>query len=178
VPAEFEPSDEAVFDFRCDVAAGLHEPIPEMVTEAASLGEFRNVVGDEPGLMAMSEPVKCQAWPNRSGAFVCVAVDSWPENPAIKSAAPKRVTQWAREYEIAGGGGEVHLQQAGEEAGQGGAGGGGCLGRPEPELTGGFVQSTGIRVDGDGAMAKVDVVALQTGKLAPPTSGPRRGDDQ
>jgi hypothetical protein len=31
VPAEFEPADEAVFDFRCDVTVGLDEPIAEMV---------------------------------------------------------------------------------------------------------------------------------------------------
>jgi len=43
LPAELESADEAVFDFRGDVAVGLHEPVTEMVTEAPRLGDFGDV---------------------------------------------------------------------------------------------------------------------------------------
>ena len=69
VPAKLEPADESVLDFRGDVAVGFHEPIAEMMTETACLGDFGNVISDEPGLMTVPEPVECQARPNRRGAF-------------------------------------------------------------------------------------------------------------
>ena len=64
-PAEFESADESVFDFRDDMAVGLHESILEVVTEPSSLRDFWNVVGDEPRLMTVSESVESQARPNR-----------------------------------------------------------------------------------------------------------------
>jgi hypothetical protein len=78
--------------FRGDVAVGLHEPISEMVTEAPSLSDFGNVIGDEPGLMAMPEPMKRQVWSNRHGALSAVAVNGGSKHAAVENAASQRVT--------------------------------------------------------------------------------------
>jgi hypothetical protein len=40
------------------------------------------------------------------------------------------------------------------------------------------VKGVGVRVDGDGAVTEVDVVALQAGELAPATPCPRCGDHE
>jgi hypothetical protein len=50
----FESADESVFDLRCDVAVGLDESVVEVVAQSAGLGDFGDVVGDEPGFVAVS----------------------------------------------------------------------------------------------------------------------------
>lgn len=52
-PAVFESADEPVFDFGGDVAVGLDEPVGQVVAESAGLGDFGDVVGDEPGLVTV-----------------------------------------------------------------------------------------------------------------------------
>lgn len=85
VPAEFEAADEAVFDFGCDVAVGLDEPVTEMVTEASGLADFGDVAGDEPGLVAVPESVEGQAGSNCRGAFPVVAVTAGRNTRRSKS---------------------------------------------------------------------------------------------
>lgn len=61
-PSSIEAMQEFVFDFRCDVAVGLHETVGQVVPEAFGLGDFWDAVGDEPGLMRVPQAVECQTW--------------------------------------------------------------------------------------------------------------------
>ncbi|WP_284746702.1 hypothetical protein [Amycolatopsis sp. RTGN1] len=40
------------------------------------------------------------------------------------------------------------------------------------------MQRTHQRINHDHATSEIDIVAMETGQLAPPAAGPRRGDDQ
>jgi hypothetical protein len=62
VPAVLECVEKSVFDFGCDVAVGLDEAVGEVVAEASGLGDFGDVVGDEPGLVTVSQAVVRPGW--------------------------------------------------------------------------------------------------------------------
>nr|WP_235999413.1 hypothetical protein [Qaidamihabitans albus] len=61
VPAAFEGGEESVFDFGGDMAVGLDDAVVEAVPESAGLGDFGDLVGDEPGFVAVAQPVEGQA---------------------------------------------------------------------------------------------------------------------
>lgn len=73
VPAVFEVSQEPAFEFGGDVAVGLDDAVVQVVAQAAGLGDFRDVVGDQPGFVAVAQPVEGQAGLDRVGA--CGRVD-------------------------------------------------------------------------------------------------------
>jgi hypothetical protein len=178
-PAVFESADEPVLDLGGDVAVGLDEPVRQVMAKSPCLGDFGDVVGDEPGLVTVPQPVECEARSDRHGAFLGVAVDGGAEDPPVEGAPTQWMTVDAGEHKLVVGGGEVHLKESCEEPGQGdGAGCGRCLGRAKPEPVRGFMQSVGVRVDGDGPLAGVDAVALKAGEFAPAAAGPGCGDDQ
>jgi hypothetical protein len=88
VPALFECSQESVFQFGGDVAVGFDDAVVEAVAESAALGDFGDVVGDEPGFVAVSESVEGQAAPDRGGVRGPAAVDGGPEDSADEGRAP------------------------------------------------------------------------------------------
>jgi len=65
----------------------LYDAVVQMVAESAGLGYFGCAAGDEPGFVAMPQPVECQPWPDgvradvRAGVVV-VAVDGGVEHTA------------------------------------------------------------------------------------------------
>ncbi|WP_243726926.1 hypothetical protein [Actinocrispum wychmicini] len=63
-PGVFEGGLDAGFDFVGDVAVDLHDTLVEAVAQSSGLGDFGDVGGDEPGLVAVSEFVECQAGPD------------------------------------------------------------------------------------------------------------------
>lgn len=87
VPAVFEGGEELVFDFGGDVAVGLDDTVVEAVAESAGLGDFGDVVGDEPGFVAVPQTVESQAASDGVEAVV-VAVDGGPEGTADEGGAP------------------------------------------------------------------------------------------
>jgi hypothetical protein len=80
----FEAADESGFDFECDVAVDLDQPVGEVVAESFGLGDFGNVISDEPRLVTVPQPMERQARPDRVQAMVGVAIDGWPEDPAVE----------------------------------------------------------------------------------------------
>jgi hypothetical protein len=54
VPAVFQGGEKLVFDFGGDVAVGLDDAVVEPVAESAGLSDFGDMVGDEPGFVAVS----------------------------------------------------------------------------------------------------------------------------
>lgn len=58
VPAMFEVREESLFEFGGDVAVGLDDAVVQVVAEAAGLGYFGDVVGDEPCLWLWRSPWK------------------------------------------------------------------------------------------------------------------------
>lgn len=50
----FKVVEESFFEFGCDVAVGFDDAVVQVVTEAAGLGDFGDVVGDEPGFVAVA----------------------------------------------------------------------------------------------------------------------------
>jgi hypothetical protein len=88
VPALFECSQESVFQFGGDVAVGFDDAVVEAVAESAALGDFGDVVGDEPGFVAVSESVEGQAAPDRGGVRGPAALDGGPEDSADEGRAP------------------------------------------------------------------------------------------
>lgn len=57
------------------------------MSEASRLRDFGDFVGDQPGLVAVSQAVECEAWADWMGAFAEVAVDGGPEYAAVEGAA-------------------------------------------------------------------------------------------
>jgi hypothetical protein len=53
LPASFQSLKQTGFDFGGDVAGYLDEAVGEVVAEASGLGDFGDVVGDEPGFVAV-----------------------------------------------------------------------------------------------------------------------------
>jgi hypothetical protein len=87
VPASFEVFEEFGFDLRGDVAIDLDESVGQVVSEAAGLSDFRDLVSDQPGLVTVPQAVEREARADRMGAFSEVAVDGGPEHAAIEGAA-------------------------------------------------------------------------------------------
>ncbi|WP_156960725.1 hypothetical protein [Amycolatopsis taiwanensis] len=54
MPAVFECGEEPVFEFGGDVTVGLDDAVVEAVSESAGLGDLGDVVGDEPGFVAVA----------------------------------------------------------------------------------------------------------------------------
>ena len=73
VPAVLQPGEQAVFDFGGDMGVGLSDLVVEDVAQSAGLGDLGDVVGDHPGLVAVSEPVEGQAGFHRGQPQVRVA---------------------------------------------------------------------------------------------------------
>ena len=87
VPAPFEVLEELGFDLRGDVAVDLGQPVGQMVPKAPCLSDLRNVVGDQSGLVTVSEAVEGEAGSDRVCAFAEVAVNGGSEHPAVEGAA-------------------------------------------------------------------------------------------
>ena len=87
LPAVLEAVQEPVFDFGGDVAVGFDEPVGQVVAKAAGLGDFRDTVGDQAGLVAVPQSMKCQPASHWLGPFVWVAVDGGSEHAAVEVAA-------------------------------------------------------------------------------------------
>ena len=88
LPPAFESLKEAAFDFGGDMAVDLDEAVGEVVAQAFGLGDFGDAVGDEPGLVAVPQPMKGQSGSNGIGGFAVVAVNGWAENAAVEATAP------------------------------------------------------------------------------------------
>jgi hypothetical protein len=58
-----------------------------VVSEASGLCDLGNVVGDQPGLVAVAQAVEGEAGADRVGAFAEVAVDGGAEYAAVEGAA-------------------------------------------------------------------------------------------
>jgi hypothetical protein len=65
VPAGLEALEHPPVDLRGDVGVGLVDPVLEVVPEPACLGDLRDAVRDEPGLLAVRKPMERQSRPDR-----------------------------------------------------------------------------------------------------------------
>jgi hypothetical protein len=87
--------EKAAFDFGGDLDVDLDQPVGEVVAEAFSLGDFGDAVGDEPGLVAVPQPMKGQFGSNGVGAL------RWSpsmEHATVEGTAPQRMAAWAGEH--------------------------------------------------------------------------------
>ena len=94
LPAALQAMQQAGFDFGGDVAVDFDESVGEVVAESAGLGDFGNVVGDQPGFMTVPQPMKCQPGSDRIRAnsgvgSLVVAVHRRSEDTAVKCTAPQ-----------------------------------------------------------------------------------------
>ena len=59
MPACLEPIEQPLLDLGRDVGVGLDDPVVEMVSQTAGLGDLRYAVGDQPTPRAPPDRVGC-----------------------------------------------------------------------------------------------------------------------
>jgi hypothetical protein len=74
--------------------------LDKVEAESAGLGDFGDVVGDEPGFVAVPQSVEGESGADGHGAFPRVAIDCGPEHAAQEVAASEGVAVWGLDGEL------------------------------------------------------------------------------
>jgi hypothetical protein len=160
VPAPLKVLEQALLDLRGDVRVGLDDPVVQVMTESAGLRDLRCAARDQPGLVAVPQPVERQPRPDRRTARLrlgrLAAVDGGAEDAAKEGRARQRYQE--------------RRQRDRPRRSPG-------LRRTQPPHRPRLVQRTNQRIDHDHATPQIDVVPIQAGQLAPSAADPRRGAD-
>lgn len=160
MPTALQVGEQPGLDFGRHVRIRLDDPVGEVVAETSGLGDFGGAAGDQPGFVAVSQPVEGQSGTHGADAHVGFAgsVDGGAQDAAVEGRAPEPGAARVGEDELVGAGVEMLAQEPDQEGRErDGPGRRRCLGWAEPAPAAAFVQGSLVRVDGEVSGVEVEV---------------------